>query len=1189
MQRGVYSSANVEADTIPFHFMPNLTTSSPAEFDRPLRLDHLAEKVARVRRSEQFARVGTGGINALAGLVALATALGILEYIFHFDIPGRTALFWGGFIGGGAILGRTLIGPVGRLTRLLPGESDEVIARRVGAAIPEVGDRLLNTLQLGRIADQGEPRDGSDLARAAVAMNLPPLMAHDYSVIIDAGDRRRALLLLFSATITLLGVASLLGGELPVAWERITEYRTHYQKPAPFRLSVMPGDIRIESGESVEFVAHAVGTPPGQADLLLVDSEGNPIRRLSMQEERPGEFHLLLDDIRQDGGYRVEAAGIESATFRIRVIERPDITSLHVSLIPPRYTRLRNERLPEGVGHITGIRGTQVTVTARTSVPVASAELVQILPSSVAGSFGVADTIRRPMVVDGDRLTGGFTLTRNGEYHIVATTDDGTRGSSGRYGIAVTLDRSPSITLMQPALGLDVDESNLIPVQVRISDDFGFSALRVRYRLVSSRYSEPWEESRQVKIPIPIWGRTELEIPWLWDLTSERFMPEDEVEAWVEVLDNDPFLGPKSARSTRFLLRYPSFEEILEESERTRDAAASDLSRLVKDADQARREMERLNRELAKELAARKGEAGWEEKRKLQDLMRRHEEMQGKLQDVAEELKAVAEKLRQAEAISPETLREYRELQELFEQVENPELRRSMEQIAREMEKMSPEEMMEAMKNYEFNEEEFRKAIERTREALERMKTAEEFDRLAATARHLADEQEKLEGRIERERSPTQRQELATEQSRIAEQSAELQKKGGEVAEKMKQRGAPEGLEQLQRENPAARMNQAAAELREGDRNEAGRQGEQARESLEKFADAMEQARREMDRNRSAERLQTMKKSLKELLDLAKEQEELQSRTSSTPSNSPELGQQAREQNSLKKRLEKLTDQVSSPQEPSFVVTPQMAKNLGDAMGQMGDAQEALEGRRSQSAASSQGEAVSSMAAAAGQMASQIEGMEGMQGEGSGEGSGMGEGSMRSRIQQLAAQQQMLNMAMGGEQGQGEEGRGGPDGEQGSGGSGGSGQGDEGDRQGMAGRLHEAQQQIGKSIEELRKEAAASGGRRKSLADDLEQAARQIEEVLDDLADGHITTETRQRQDRILSRMLDALKSSRERDFEQKRESSPGSDISRESPPDLPPTNPSNRDNSTLPGDESEQGYSPEYRELIRRYLESLD
>ena len=71
--------------------------------------------------------------------------------------------------------------------------------------------------------------------------------------------------------------------------------------------------------------------------------------------------------------------------------------------------------------------------------------------------------------------------------------------------------------------------------------------------------------------------------------------------------------------------------------------------------------------------------------------------------------------------------------------------------------------------------------------------------------------------------------------------------------------------------------------------------------------------------------------------------------------------------------------------------------------------------------------------------------------------------------------------------------------------------------------------------------------------------------------------------------MLDALKSSRERDFEQKRESSPGSDVSRESPPDLPPIDPTGRDDSTLPGDETEQGYSPEYRDLIRRYLESLD
>lgn len=1155
--------------------------------DLPARFDYLLERLADVRRAEERARVATGAINALAGLVALVTLLGILEYLFRFDIPGRTTLFWSGLLLALLILGRTLLPPLGRLLGWLPRESDEGIARRLGEAIPTIGDRLLNTLQLRRVIT-AEDRGSGSLAGAAIASRLPALLEPDYSVIIERGDRRRSLLLLFSATITLLGIALLLGPELPAAWERVAHYTSFYQKPAPFTLRVAPGDLEIEPGESVEIVVTAAGIPPEEVAILLTDDRSE--RRVRMREETPGRYRLRLDDIYRRTDYRAEAAGIRSAGFTITVVERPEITALRLRLTPPPYSRLRSRSLSDGDLGITGLRGTQVSVTAETTIPVASAEIILTFPVTSAGGSLRRDTVRRPMSVQKGRLVGGFSLTRNGEYRIAATTADGKVGRSAAYGIVVTDDRSPRITLLQPTLGLDVDASNLVPVQVRITDDFGFSRLRISYRLVSSRYDEPWSTPRSVAIPIPTYGRTELEIPYLWDLTPERFSPEDEVEAWVEVFDNDPFLGPKSARSTRFLLRYPGFHDMLEESRTTRDAAAGDLSRLVDDADRARREMQRLTRELARQLAAGEGEAGWEEKRKMQDLIARHEQMQGRLQDVADELKSVAEKLRQADAISPETLREYRQLQELFEQIRNPELRTAMQRLAREMERMSPEEMVEAMKSLEFNEEEFRKAIERTRQTLERMKQKEEVDRLAATARHLAEEQQKLNSRMNGNLSPEERRRLAAEQRRLAAQSAELQQQA--AANDALRRPA----DNLVRNDPAGRMERAAGEIDRG--SDAARpDGERAADDLQRFAEEAARKRAEMDRNEGAARLQRMKKSLKELLDLAKEQEELQSRTAQTRSNSPELGEQARQQHRLKGALEDLADQIGSPEEPSFSVTPQMAKNLGDAMRQMADAQQALEGRKSSQAASSQGEAVSSMTEAAGDMAAQIEGAEGDEGEGgegegsggSGSSAGSGEGSLRSRIQQLAAQQQLLNQAMGrqGEGGEGGEGSGQDGGSQGSGGSGGDGKGR--NQQGMAGRIQGAQEQIRKSLDELKQEAAASGGRRTSLADDLEEAARGIEAVLDDLADGQVTAATRQRQDRILSRMLDALKSSRERDYDQKRESSPGSDVVRPSPATAPGIDPAEGDDTRLPGDESAQGYAPEYRELIRRYLESLE
>ena len=109
------------------------------------------------------------------------------------------------------------------------------------------------------------------------------------------------------------------------------------------------------------------------------------------------------------------------------------------------------------------------------------------------------------------------------------------------------------------------------------------------------------------------------------------------------------------------------------------------------------------------------------------------------------------------------------------------------------------------------------------------------------------------------------------------------------------------------------------------------------------------------------------------------------------------------------------------------------------------------------------------------------------------------------------------------------------------------------------------------------------------MVGDLERAAREIEEVLRDIQSGQVTPETQQRQERILSRMLDALRSSRERDFEKERESRPGQDVVRQSPPgfDLG----SNENIQRIQRDllrGREAGYTKDYEYLIKKYFESL-
>jgi len=109
------------------------------------------------------------------------------------------------------------------------------------------------------------------------------------------------------------------------------------------------------------------------------------------------------------------------------------------------------------------------------------------------------------------------------------------------------------------------------------------------------------------------------------------------------------------------------------------------------------------------------------------------------------------------------------------------------------------------------------------------------------------------------------------------------------------------------------------------------------------------------------------------------------------------------------------------------------------------------------------------------------------------------------------------------------------------------------------------------------------------LLGDMDHLAGQMEEVVSDFDSGVLSDETLLRQDRILSRLLDAHNSARKRDFSSRRESKTATKLYSEQ--------------SGTDGNKSEQTddtpfrlrYQPvekaplEYRDMVRRYFRSLD
>lgn len=1087
-----------------------------------------------------------------AGIVLVAMAL---ESVFYLGIEGRTTLFFVALAGiltaAGVLLGPPLMKRWSGRRR----KSEDTVAEEVGAHFPDLRDRLLNAMQVFREMRKDKHVGWSpalvDAGFTDVAEHFDRL---DLEPVVDGRPARtagRSMLLsvgLFAAVFAMLPAT--MGG----SFTRLLQFRTDFAPPAPFEFIVEPGDHDTVKGAALQLSATTTAAQQPNVTFYLREEGQEEFDAVATERDSSGQYVHRIPGVRRSLIYYAEAEGYRSRHFRIEVVDRPFVRSMRVKLTFPSYTKLPPRYLDDNMGDITALAGTRVSLDLALSKEIADAALV----------FG--DSAEADIEVTDTKAQAQFTVTRDASWHVALRDVNGIDNANPiTYTVKVVPDMVPVIDILEPGENTNLDESMRLATLTRIADDYGFSRLVLKYRLVASRYERPQEKWSSIELPLPSRRELEMEVPYIWNLTSLSLVPEDVLNYFIEVYDNDNVRGPKVGRSQVFSLRLPSLEEVFARADAEQEKAIDNLEETLKAAEDVQREMQKLQQEMKQQNAEK---LDWQQQKKLEELMQRQKEMIKDVKDVNEQMSQLKEDMQKQNMISEETLQKYEELQELMEQVDAPELREAqkrMEELARQM---TPEQMKEAMENFEFNEENFRKSIERTIDLLKRIQIEQKVDEITKRSKDLADKQEELAERTENA-DPTDQNELdklAEEQRKLQKEAEamqremdELQKKMEEFPQEMPLDEMQDAQNEMQQANMQQSMSQSASQCQGGQCQGACQSQKKTAENLRKVQKKMEKVKKKLNQNMQRMVQRAFQKALKDVLDMSKRQEELKNQVQKLPVNSPQYREAQREQMRLMEQLNQTGNELMELAKKSFAVNKKMAEHLGKAMNQMKNAMQSMQNRDQRSGGQQQGGAMAQLNEAAKQISSAMQ-------KSSQPGGGQG-GSLLQQLRQMAQQQMDINAnmptPMDGKMSQRE-------------------------RQQIQ-RLMQQQSAVQKTLQELNEEAKRSE-EGKRLLGDLERIAEEMQEVVRDMQQENVNPNTLQKQERILSRLLDASRSMRERDWEKRRRSRTGQDVARRSPGQL--------GDDVLDPKEGlrhdlqkavNEGYSRDYERLIRRYFEGLE
>jgi hypothetical protein len=1091
----------------------------------------------------------------LAIVIVAATILIVTEILFDFSHIGRTVIsmfFLFSFL---AVSNWTMGRPFLRMIGMLPSGSNTSTALHIGAFYPSIRDRLLNALQIAQNAVSDSTVYSAELIDESLKDFAAEIQPLDFTRSVDTSSLpqyRRWLMI--SAGLSIL-IVCLFPASISSAAYRLIHFTREFAPPSKYSFEVSPGNKEIVKGENVPIQVKVtslllpLNLRPTDITLYRQQEGQQNYDELNLKPDSSGIYRTTFQALRTSTEYFVRIADAESEHYKLIVEDRPLIRSFHARLEYPAYAKIPPKTMDDFVGDITALTGTRVTISGAASKPLRE------------GAIQFGNNLKIPLTIHGEKFSAMFSVLAENSYHISVMDEEGLSNNEAvQYQIKAAPDKYPVVTIIEPGRNIDIAGDQSLNLLFHAKDDFGFSSMRLGYRLIKSRYEQARTEYTNTPISFGADTAGEIDVPFPWNLTPLNLVPEDVIEYFVEVFDNDAVKGPKSGRSNLYLLRLPSLDEVFTDVDKEHERSMDDLKQSLEEAKKLKEDVESMNRDLKNNK-----DPDWQTQKKMEEMAKQYQQVQKKLDEVHSRLEQITQQMQQQNVLSKETLEKYLELQQLFQQLDATELQKALQQMQQQIPNINKDQLQQAMQNMTFSEEKFRQSIERTLNLLKRIQIEQKLDEVKKRAEEL----EKSEKELQEEGSklsddPQKQRELSKKQSDLAKKEQAMEREAADVQRRMEEfftempaDKLQDLLQQMQKQQLDQKMQQASRQMQSGNMQSAQQMQSQIGQQLQEFSRQMEEMQKQMNQQQSQFVMNELRKASHNLLELSKDEESLKQRSQNAPQNSPQLRQNAQDQLQAAQDMNNVIKGLSDLSQKSFAVTPEMGKAIGEALAHMNSAMQALDMRNGSTASQEQEQAMAALNRAAMQVQSSLQAM--MQ------GGGGGAGGLMQQLQRMAGQQMSINMQTQhiGEMSQ--------------------------QQAAEAARLAKEQGAVRKSLEELNREAQQSGEQKKILGD-LQKIAEEMSEVIKNLEQNTVNSETMKKQERILSRMLDASKSMHERDYEKKRKAETGTHMSRRSPGEI--------DSSALEGKSHiqeellkalEQGYAKDYQELIRKYFEELE
>ncbi len=488
-----------------------------------------------------------------------------IDYLFHLRVDLRATLLMVVLAVVGVAVWKRIIQPL--MADLDVTDAAMIVERK----FPQLESRLISALQFSTLSPQSSVlspelvgRLIEEASRIARALPMDAVLNH---------QRVRRQSGVICGVLALLVGFTLLAPEAMGTWfERNILLGDAAWKQNTYLVVLNDEDhdgvIYAPRGDDLVLRVQARGRRPRQVEMDLRFESGRSESH-SLTAVGRDEFRFTIPRLNEALSLRVRGGDARNEAVQVRVVDRPGLVDVAVTVSPPAYTREPPREFQAGRSLIELLHGSEVEIHFRSNKPLRRAVLLRDLAEE------------QELTAEEGTYAARFTPDHNASYSFELTDVDGLKNTRPRqFLIRMVPDAPPTASLTIVGVGDLITPLAELQLELSFKDRYGLQAADLMHEIKA-------EEAEKGSIPIedvrP--GSTQVTTTMQLAVATLGVLEGQQLVLQARAKDQNDITGPTPApgvgESARYTLRVVSAEALLAELSRREQEYRQEFERLI--------------------------------------------------------------------------------------------------------------------------------------------------------------------------------------------------------------------------------------------------------------------------------------------------------------------------------------------------------------------------------------------------------------------------------------------------------------------------------------------------------------------------------------------------------------------------------------------------------------------------------